>query len=85
MNDDMENQQLKSLQDIPNTESISQKVILEKISGLGTGVWLAGGAILGCFALALWNRRALSELVRKRGQPREWPKVDSPDEDDAIY
>ena len=70
---------------LPLTEDYPPKVVPIRKSGLGTGVLLAGGAILGCFALALWNRKALAELVRNRGHRKDPEQTDSARDPEAIY
>lgn len=85
MNSAIENKELTTEENLPRTEDAPRKVIEGKIAGVGTGVLLAGGAILGCFALALWNRKALMSLVRNRGHRPEPEGDGSADEADAIY
>jgi len=85
MNSAIENKELKVEENLPRTEDGPRKVIEGKIAGVGTGVLLAGGAIVGCFALALWNRKALMSLVRNRGHRHEPESEGSAEEADAIY
>jgi hypothetical protein len=49
-----------------------------------TGILLAGGAVAGCFALALWNRKALSTLLRDRNQDVASESA-TVEDTDAIY
>lgn len=89
MNSAIENKELNSSENLPRTEYDPPKAVKGKISGLGsgigTGVLLAGGALVGCFALALWNRKALSALVRNRGQRRDPVEAKPASEADEIY
>jgi hypothetical protein len=85
MNSAIQNKELNGQQNLPRTEDTPQKVGSGRIAGLGTGVLLAGGAVVGCFALALWNRKALSALLRNRGQKHETPEVNSDGDSEAIY
>ena len=85
MNSAIENKELLSEENLPLTGDAPPKVIKGKFSGVGTGVLLTGGAVLGCFALALWNRKALISLVKNRGHRPELENGGSADETDAIY
>lgn len=89
MNSSTENKELIPDENLPRNEGDPPKVVKGKISGLGmgigTGVLLAGGALVGCFALALWNRKALAALVRDRGLRREPEETDAASDGDAIY
>jgi hypothetical protein len=85
MNSFIENKGLTTGDNLPTTGDAPPKVVTGKIAGLGTGVLLAGGAVVGCFALALWNRRALMALVKSRGHRREPGEMNSDEESDAIY
>ena len=80
-----QNKGLKDGENLPLTEDSPPKVVPIRNSGLGTGVLLAGGAILGCFALALWNRKALAALVVNRGHRKDPEQASSASHDDAIY
>jgi hypothetical protein len=46
---------------------------------------LGGSALVGCFAVALWNRKALLSMVRNRTTPPASAAAEQPAEDDAIY
>ncbi|MGC8548315.1 MAG: hypothetical protein ACP5M4_01330 [Acidobacteriaceae bacterium] len=81
----IENKELLPEENLPTTGDVPPKVVTGKFAGLGTGVLLAGGAVVGCFALALWNRKALAALVKNRGHRREPAETDSTDDTDAIY
>ena len=89
MNSAIENKELTDDENLPRTEDGPPKVVTGGKSGLrngiGTGVLLAGGAVVGCFALALWNRKALTALVRNRGVRRDPVETDSAGDGDAIY
>ena len=85
MNYAIEKKEVMHEENLPMTEDAPPKVVTGKIAGLGTGVLLAGGAVAGCFALALWNRKALMSLVRNRGHRAEPENGGSADEADAIY
>jgi TctA family transporter len=85
MNSAIQNKELTSKENLPRTEDAPQKVVKGKISGVGTGVLLVGGAIVGCFALAVWNRKALTTLVKNRGHRGDPATASSPEESDAIY
>lgn len=89
MNSAIENKELSAVENLPRTEYGPPKVVSGKISGLGrgigTGFLLAGGAVVGCFALALWNRKALAALVRNRGVGPDLREADSAKDADAIY
>ena len=89
MNSAIENKELIQDENLPRNECDPPKVVKGKISGLGmgigTGVLLAGGAVVGCFALALWNRKALAALVRNRGLRRDPEETNSASDGDAIY
>jgi hypothetical protein len=45
-------------------------------------LWLAGSALLGSAALALWNRRTLSSIREAEKQP---PKPPQTRDEDGIY
>jgi hypothetical protein len=85
MNSAIENKELLPKENLPTTGYAQPKAVRGKISGLGAGVLLAGGAVVGCFALALWNRKALIALVKDRGNRQEPTETESAEETDAIY
>ena len=85
MNSPTENKELISEENLPRTEDPPQKVVQGRILGLKKGALVAGGALVGCFALALWNRKTLSTLARNRGQRKDPSEENSADETDAIY
>ena len=85
MNSAIQNKDLKLEESLPRTESAPQKLGKGKISGVGAGVLLAGGALVGCFALALWNRKALVALLKNRGQRTEPSGAHSQEDPEAIY
>jgi hypothetical protein len=85
MNSAIQNKELNLEENLPRTESSRQKVEKGQIAGIGAGVLLAGGAIVGCFALALWNRKALMALMKSRGQRKEPAEANSPEDPEAIY
>lgn len=70
---------------LPETEDTPQKVEQRRASGIRTGAILAGGAVVGCFALALWNRKTLAALIKNRGQRRSAAEKDSASDVGAIY
>jgi hypothetical protein len=80
-----QNKGLSDGENLPLTEYSPPKVVPIRNSRLGTGILLTGGAILGCFALALWNRKALTELVRNRGHRKDPEQTDSATDTEAIY
>jgi hypothetical protein len=49
-----------------------------------TGVAVAGGAVLGCFALALWNRKALLSMIGGLNKAKSDP-LPEPIDVDAVY
>jgi len=52
---------------------------------MSTGALLGGSALIGCFAVALWNRKALLSMVRSRGGQPEPAAAEQPVDPDAIY
>lgn len=80
-----ENKDLIPTKNLPRTGDSPQKVESGRVSGFKTGALLAGGAVLGCFALALWNRKALTALLKNRGLRNEPAPANPQPDDDAIY
>jgi hypothetical protein len=85
MNSAIANKELTDEENLPTTEYAPPKAVSGKFSGLGTGVLLAGGAVVGCFALALWNRKALMSLVKNRGLQQVPTDADKAEDTDGIY
>lgn len=85
MNSATQNKELSGNENLPRTEEAPPKVGNGRISGIGTGVLLASGAVVGCFALALWNRKALSALLKSRMQKREATPAGADSDSDVIY
>lgn len=85
MNYFTENKEFNTKENIPRTEDHPQKVETGRVTGFKTGALLAGGAVLGCFALALWNRKALTALLKNRGLRNEPAPANPQPDDDAIY
>jgi len=81
----IKNQQVTDSSTLPNAESVSEKLRRDKFPRVRTGVLLAGSALIGCFAVAVWNRKALVSLVRGRIAQREDAPPEHAGNDDAIY
>jgi hypothetical protein len=69
-----------SVETIDNKDNSDQKG--PRASRLRTGLLVIGSALLGGIAMALWNRRSLTEI---RNQPPESGPKPLPPDDNAIY
>lgn len=85
MNESDKNQQLSNGKSLPNAGDASVKQSTQRFPRVGTGVLLAGSALIGCFAVAVWNRKALVSLVRSRSPRRDEAASDRSNDRDAIY
>ncbi|ACO33358.1 hypothetical protein ACP_1235 [Acidobacterium capsulatum ATCC 51196] len=83
--DSHSNQQLNGDSSLPKTEDASIKQGNSRLPRVSTGVLLGGSALIGCFAVALWNRKALLSMVRGRGAQPEPAAAEQPVDPDAIY
>jgi hypothetical protein len=78
INDSVQNPSVTSGENLPNLEAPANS------RRWRTGILLTGGAVAGCFALALWNRKALSALLRNRNQNVASESA-TVEDSDAIY
>lgn len=85
MKPDIKNQQLTETTSLPNTEEVSKKMRKSGFPRVGAGVLLTGGALVGCFALAVWNRKALATLLLNRHQQPEEVSSNDSVNTDVIY
>jgi hypothetical protein len=85
MRDSISNQQVIEDDSLPNAGDASTKRLKRRFPQVRTGVLLGGSALIGCFAVALWNRKALLSMVRGRVSSPEPAAPDQAEDPDAIY